>query len=203
MDNTTIRHSYVILKTLYTLGLVAVFSVIAYFIKSQNDEARLFEEGCKQSEGKLFAPGFRSVSLYKHEQFFEEFENLIEVCIIGDMWAPKDEARYWKAVDKGIFFFSVPVDTKVRFSSSLRQDDSRIKVTVLEGPYKGRSGWIKSDEYGCENWYGSRDVSADSKEKFKQSLISRKLCRYCGVNVSHGAVVHLKESGLKLETNQN
>ena len=192
-----IRRNNIIWITLYSVAGIALLSFFAYYIKSQNDRERMFEEGCKRSEGKLFAPSFSKVSVYKNERFFEEFDNLITVCLIGDMWAPKDEARYWKAVDKGMFFFSVPVNTKVRFSNSLREDYSRIKVTVLEGRHKGRSGWIRSNEYGCEDWGALQDISADSSEQLMQSLITRKFCRFCGVNVSHKSDVHSKETGLK------
>jgi hypothetical protein len=167
-----IRKSDLIWMSIYAvIGIAFVVGGIYTTIKDDESE-RLRSEGCQKAKGRLVSNGFRNVSIFREEHLIDEYRRQFVNAAVGGLIPEADQNAFRKQLGLGRIYFAVPTNTPVRLLERSTQGNPKVEVMIIEGPHKGKSGWIEPFQYGCDDWNSRQDSTFESMEAMLEGSVT-------------------------------
>ncbi len=153
------------------IGIAFVVGGIYTTIKD-DESKRLRSEGCQKAKGKLVSNGFRNVSIFREEHLIDEYRRRVVNAAVGGLIPEVDQNAFRKQLGLGRIYFAVPTNTPVKLLRRSNQGITKVEVMIIEGPHKGKSGWVEPREYGCDDWISRQDSSFETKEAMLEDSVN-------------------------------
>ena len=177
------------LHALLWLFVICFWGVLLFLRGEHNKEVEKRNQirlmGCTGGLGKV-ATSSNRVCVFYSEELFYRFDKHLLGSLIGEGIRKEDveslvqfrklQDEFIKLLDDGKVYFSIANDTPVKFLERSKRVKPSIHISILEGHYKGMTGWIEAEDYYCLDWETPKNNgSFRSTHEIKEGLIRSRL----------------------------